>query len=147
MVAQDPVVAGSISAPDLTAPIQISPDGKLVGYLTWSNPGINLPPSASKPLVLKVIPIDGGAPVRRFDWPALAGVPCWAPKGDALQYVLTKNSVSNLWEQKLTGGAPKQITNFQSGLIFDSSWSRDGKQLALTRGSTSSDVILISNFR
>jgi hypothetical protein len=53
-----------------------------------------------------------------------------------LQYVLTKHGISNLWEQKLTGGAKKQITNFQSGLIFDFFWSRDGKQLALTRGLT-----------
>ena len=147
MVAQDPVAAGPISEPDLIAPTQISPDGKLVAYLTWQNPGVNLPPSASKPLGLKVIPLDGGAPVHQFDWPALAGYPRWATKGDALQYVLTKNGVSNLWEQKLAGGPPKQITNFQSGLIFDFSWSWNGKQLALTRGSKSSDVILISNFR
>jgi hypothetical protein len=46
-------------------------------------------------------------PVHQLDWPALAGYPHWAPKGDALQYVLTKNGVSNLWEQKLTGGPPE----------------------------------------
>src|SRR5579864_634179 len=148
MVAQDPVEADPISESDFTAPAQISPDGKLIAYLTWSNPGINpSSPSGSKPLVLKVIPLDGGAPVHQFDWPALAGHPRWDTKGDALQYVLTKNGVSNLWEQKLTGGSPKQTTNFQSGLIFDFGWSHDGKQLALTRGSKSSDVILISNFR
>ena len=146
-VVQDPVAAGPISDQDLIGPIRISPDGKLISYLTWSNPGVVPPPSASKPLLLKVIPLDGGAPVHQFDWPALAGGPRWAPKGDALQYVLTKNGVSNLWEQKLTGGAPSQITNFQSGLIFDFSWSRDGKQLVLTRGSKSSNVIMISNFR
>ena len=27
------------------------------------------------------------------------------------------------------------------------SWSRDGKQIAMARGSRSSDIILISNFR
>jgi len=147
MVAQDLVAAFPISEPDPITPIQISPDGKLVAYLMWSNPGVNPPPSGSKPLVLKVIPLDGGAPVHQFDWPALAGHPRWDTKGDALQYVLTKNGVSNLWEQKLTGGPPKEITNFQSGQIFDFSWSGDGKQLALTRGSNSSDVILISNFQ
>jgi serine/threonine protein kinase/Tol biopolymer transport system component len=147
MVVQDPAAAGPISEPDLIVPTQISPDGKLFAYLTWSNPRVNPLPSASKPLVLKVIPVDGVAPVHQFDWPALAGGPRWAPKGDALQYVLTKSGVSNLWEQKLTGEPPKQITNFQSGLIFDFSPSWDGKQLALTRGSKSSDVIRISDFR
>jgi serine/threonine protein kinase len=147
MVEQDPVAAFPISDPDLTAPTQISPDGKLIAYLTWSNPGVNPAPSGSKPQVLKVISFDGGAPVHQFDWPALAEYPRWAPKGDALQYVLTKNGVSNLWEQKLGGGPPKQMTNFQSGRIFDFAWSHNGKQMALTRGSESSDVIMISNFR
>ena len=60
---------------------------------------------------------------------------------------MTRNGVSNIWRQNLAGGMPKQITNFVSGQIFDFDWSRDGKQLALTRGSESSDVILITDFR
>jgi len=50
-------------------------------------------------------------------------------------------------EQPVSGGAAQQITKFATGLIFDFAWSRDGKQLLLTRGNESSDVILISNFR
>jgi Tol biopolymer transport system component len=45
------------------------------------------------------------------------------------------STTSNIWRQNLAGGAPKPITNFDSGQIFDFDWSRDGKQLALTRGS------------
>ena len=45
------------------------------------------------------------------------------------------------------GGEPHQVTKFASGRIFSFAWSRDGKQLLLSRGSESSDVILISNFR
>jgi Tol biopolymer transport system component len=104
-------------------------------------------PSASRPNQLTVIPFDGGAPVYQFDWTAPLGALRWAPDGEAAEYALTRNGVSNIWQQKLTGGAPKQITNFESGLIFDFDWSHDGKQLALTRGSESSDVILIRNFR
>jgi len=73
--------------------------------------------------------------------------PHWAPAGDAVEYALTRSGVTNIWRQKLGGGTPKQITNFESGQIFDFAWSHDGSQLALTRGSESSDVVLISNFR
>jgi len=52
-----------------------------------------------------------------------------------------------IWQHNLAGGAPKQITNFESGQIFDFAWSHDGKQLAMTRGSENSDVTLISNLR
>ena len=79
--------------------------------------------------------------------PAFFGSPHWAPSGDAIDYVLTHNGVSNIWRRNLAAGAPKQITNFESGQIFDFDWSHDGKQLALTRGSESSDVIMIRNFR
>jgi len=120
--------------------LRISPDGKLIVYLTTAT-------DISKPNQMKVIPFGGGTPIYQFDWPAAAGVAHWAPDGKAVEYVLTREGVSNIWQQKLTGGPPKQITNFKSGLIFAFAWSRDGKQLALARGSENSDVILISNFR
>jgi Tol biopolymer transport system component len=120
--------------------LSISPDGKLIVYLVMAS-------AISKPNQIKVIPFGGGTPIYQFDWPGAAGAPHWAPDGKAVEYVLTQERVSNIWQQKLTGGPPKQITNFKSGLIFAFDWSRDGKQLALTRGSENSDVILISNFR
>jgi Tol biopolymer transport system component len=121
---------------------RISPDGKLIVYVAMPN-------DISKPNQMKVIPFGGGTPIYQFAWPAVAvaGGPHWAPDGKAVEYVLTREGVSNIWQQKLAGGPPKQMTNFKSGLIFAFDWSRDGKQLALTRGSENSDVILISNFR
>ncbi len=126
-----------------------SPDGKRIVYLAFpvDSTGGSMPPSASKPIQVKIVPLQGGAPLQQFDWPATADRPHWAPGGEAVDYILTRKGVSNIWRQRLNGGPPKQITNFQSELIFDFTWSRDGKQLALTRGSQSSDVILISNSR
>ncbi|HXY24914.1 MAG TPA: protein kinase [Candidatus Acidoferrum sp.] len=115
----------------------ISPDSKLVAYIALTS-------DSSKPDLLKVLPLEGGSPVHEFDWSGREErSPRWAPSGKGIQYVVTQNGVSNVWEQGLSGGAPKQVTNFKSGLIFDFDWSHDGKQLALTRGSRSSDVILI----
>jgi serine/threonine protein kinase/Tol biopolymer transport system component len=130
----------------------ISPDEKLIMYISSpDSPAATTeasePHSVSKPNLLKVIPFDGGVPLNRLEWPMSAGAFQWAPTGEAVDYVLTKNGISNIWRQKLTPGPAKQITNFESGLIFDFAWSHDGNQLALTRGSESSDVILISNFR
>jgi serine/threonine protein kinase len=134
--------------------LAFSPDGKRIAYVTppeapienSSSPSVFLP-SASRPNRLKVISFDGGIPLNQFDWPASAGEPRWAPGGEAIDYVMTRNGVSNIWQQSLAGGAPKQITNFGAGQIFDFEWSRDGRQLALTRGSESSDVIMMRNFR
>jgi WD40-like Beta Propeller Repeat len=128
-------------------PLRISPDGKRIMYVASPEPHEDASSISANPYQVKVIPSDGGAYLYKFDWPASASAPRWAPAGDAVEYALTRSGVSNTWRQKLGGGAPKQITNFESGQIFDFDWSRDGKELGLTRGTDSSDVILISNFR
>jgi eukaryotic-like serine/threonine-protein kinase len=126
-----------------------SPDGKRIAYVAGSGLPVENPnsPSGSQPNQLRVIAFDSGALLQQFDWSVAASSPHFAAGADAVDYVLTRNGVSNIWRQGLTGGTPKRITNFESGQIFDFDWSRDGRQLALTRGSESSDVILISNFR
>ena len=118
---------------------QVSPDGKMLAYIAWGA-------TMSSPSVLTVVPFDGGEPLYRFDLPAAAGGFRWAPAGKALDYMLTRGGVSNIWRQPLAGGPPKQITDFKAGLIFGFDWSYDGKQLALARGTASHDVILISGF-
>jgi serine/threonine protein kinase len=117
-----------------------SPDGKLLAYLA-------MPATMSGSEVLTVAPFGGGSPLYSFDVPMGASEIHWAPDGKALDYLLTRGGASNVWRQPLAGGPPKQITNFKSDLIFFFAWSRDGKQLALARGTISSDVVLISNFQ
>jgi Tol biopolymer transport system component/tRNA A-37 threonylcarbamoyl transferase component Bud32 len=119
---------------------RVSPDGKLLAYTTWGA-------TISGPNVLAVVPFDGGEPVYKFDLPAAAGGVRWAPEGKALDYMLTRGGISNIWRQPLAGGPPKRITKFNSEHIFWFDWSRDGKQLALARGKTSRDVVLIRNFQ
>lgn len=129
--------------------LAISPEGKRIAYVAAPETPVVNPssPPGSQPNQLKVIAFDGGTLMNQFDWPTSAWRPRWAPRGEAIDYILTRNGVSNIWQQSLTGGPPKQVTHFDSDEIFDFEWSRDGRQLALTRGSESSDVILMSNFR
>jgi Tol biopolymer transport system component len=96
--------------------------------------------------VLAAVPAEGGEPLYHFDAPAgLFGL-AWSPDNKALDYALTREGVSNLWEQPLAGGPARQLTHFKSDLILDFAWSLDGKQLALARGNYNSNVVLISNF-
>lgn len=97
---------------------------------------------------LAVIPINGGSPVKTFDIAVSPGrLVRWAPDSSALTYVTFNNGVGNLWSLPLTGGAPKQITDFRSNQIFGFDWSPDGKWLALARGLETREIVLISNYR
>jgi eukaryotic-like serine/threonine-protein kinase len=121
-------------------PLKVAPDGSQLGFVYSEGSPVDV-------AKLAVVSTSGGKPRFVSQLPADAGGLQWSPSGKALQYRLTRNGATNIWEQPLSGGAAQQITQFASGLIFDFAWSRDGKQLLLTRGNESSDVILISNFR
>lgn len=69
----------------------------------------------------------------------------WTPDGRAINYVALDNGVADIWRQPIDGGPPVQVTKFETGRIFNFAYSPDGKQLALSRGSLNSDVVLIKN--
>ena len=118
----------------------ISPDGKLVAYNFQEGTPVPQPKFA-------IVRAEGGSPLKVFVTPTGSGEMRWSPDGRGLQYLLTRHGATNVWEQSLAGGAPRQITKFTSGLIFGFAWSRDGKQLFLAKGNQTSDVVLISNFK
>ncbi len=68
----------------------------------------------------------------------------WAPDESGLDFVVTRNDVSNIWRQPLTGGPPVPITNYSVGRIFSFAWSPDGKWLSLGSGVSRSDVVVMS---
>lgn len=67
--------------------------------------------------------------------------------GQMTGYPEVTGDVTNVWEQRLVGGPPKRITNFTSGRIFDFNWTADGKDLLLSRGEITSDLVLLSKLR
>ncbi len=121
--------------------IGFSPDGKLAWYTVQATEGAVLKQR------LGVAPADGGAPVYTFDAPFGMQSPRFTPDSKAIAYMLTRNRATNIWEQRLAGGDPVQLTHFTSGTMFAFAWSQDGKQLALARGQRKTDVIMMSNFR
>jgi hypothetical protein len=62
-------------------------------------------------------------------------------------YVKTVGDVSNIWRLPLAGGDAKSVTTFTSQRITAFAVSRDGKRLALARGMTRSDVVLIRDLK
>ena len=63
--------------------------------------------------------------------------------GKALVYPIHNGEVHNLWRQNVDGSRGQQITHFDAEEIWGFRWSPDGSKLALVRGHTDSDVVLI----
>ena len=120
--------------------LAVSSDGKMIAFTSLEGTVPNIR------YLWVVVPSNGGAPLYTLnaDVRDPRGLR-FTPDGKALAYIVDERGVSNLWAMPLTGGALKQLTDFKSDLIFDYAWSRDGKQLALSRGQVNHDVVLLTD--
>jgi serine/threonine protein kinase len=118
----------------------ISPDGtKVASYTT---------PTATEPIIYTVlVSTTNGSQTRVAETPPDGPQFVWTPDGKALQYIQVDSGIANIWEQPVSGGPPHRISDFSSQQMFSFARSRSGNHLAMARGQTRSDVVLISNFR
>ncbi len=120
----------------------VSPDGRWIAYLFFDE--------GKNRHKIGVAPNGDGPPTRVIDLPPAMGslgLLRWTPDGRALAMVETHDGVDNIGSTPLDSRSHEQLTNFSSGQIFGFDWSPDGNRFAVARGSLSSDIILINNFR
>jgi eukaryotic-like serine/threonine-protein kinase len=116
----------------------LSPDGKLAAFATFS-PG-------SPQHQLALLPVDSPQNTRLVEMrrPGV-GFPRFTRDGKAVAYPIRDQDAGNLWLQPLDGSPGKQLTNFKAEQIVEFHWSFDGSKLALLRGHTDSDVVLLED--
>ena len=69
----------------------------------------------------------------------------FSPDGKAVVYLVREKGVDNLWAQPLDGSAAKPLTHFTADKIFRFNYSPDGSQIAIERGESESDVVLLKD--
>jgi len=115
----------------------VSPDGTLAVFPTLQHSGEHKE-------MLEVVETDAGKVVKMlpFERPRF-GLLHFSRDGKGVVYPTRDHGVDNLWLQPLDGSRGTQLTDFTAEHIFDFHWSFDGKQLALVRGHTDADVVLM----
>jgi Tol biopolymer transport system component len=119
---------------------RLTPDGKYVLFAF-------VDPKSGEKRRAALTKLDGSAPTKYLDaGPSLRAIRegRWIPGTLTLAYVDSKSGAPNLWTFSMDGKPPVQLTHFSSGNIFSFAWSPDGSQMALSRGSVTSDVVLFS---
>jgi serine/threonine protein kinase len=122
---------------DVPGPYAMSPDGKLIGTLDVRE--------LDHKLVLQTISTDDHK-VAYHDLDQRAFPPLsFSPDGKSLVYIVREKGIDNLWEQPLDGSAPRQLTHFTSEVIGRFRFSKDGAKIAIERGHSESDAVLLTD--
>jgi hypothetical protein len=120
----------------------ISPDGKTVAVAALEGTGINAK------LAFQLIGPDGGTPTATIHPnPFISGPLTFSADGQSLYYPITEHGVSNIVRQPLSGGDSVLVTDFKNLLIYGYSYDWANQKLAVTRGHTSSDAVMIKDQR
>jgi serine/threonine protein kinase/Tol biopolymer transport system component len=115
----------------------VSPDGKLLA-LRYFDDQTNVNKIA-------IMPFAGGQPIKTLDVSVGyrdVGLG-WTSDSRSIIYADARENADNLWSFPIDGGPSKQLTNFNSGLVFAFQVSQDGKKIVLSRGTQTDDVILL----
>jgi serine/threonine protein kinase/Tol biopolymer transport system component len=109
----------------------LSPDGRLLAFFTNDKQGgdpwhIEVYDLQTLDRIARIEPADAANPLGNLRW---------TPDGRELSYVSAADGESNIWQQPLGGGAPRQITHFKDAEILSFSWSADGSQVVCVRNS------------
>jgi eukaryotic-like serine/threonine-protein kinase len=120
----------------------VSPDGKMLAVATIDH-------AAGHEEKIALFATNSGKIQKTltFQKPRVTNFLRYSRDGKSLIYDVRENGVDNLWQQPLDGNAGKFLTSFKSEHIWDFQWSPDGSKLALVRGHTDSDVVLMRDMQ
>jgi Tol biopolymer transport system component len=123
----------------------VSPDGRLIAYVHFTEK------DGTRRHEMVILSDSGGPPIKKIALPEFAtsfpGGFQWAPDGRSIYFIAYKNFVGNLWAQPIDDSAPQPLTSFASDIMQNYAISPNGRQLAVSRGHETSDIVLIKDFR
>ncbi len=116
-----------------------SPDGQQVAALTAQGAGVNFRTQ------VEIIPVQGGLAVKSFPpISAISGIFQYSADGQSLYYPVQAKGVSNMVSQPIGTKTVMPMTNFNDLLIYGYDYDWKNKRLAIARGRSNTDVVLLT---
>ncbi len=116
-----------------------SPDGQQIAALISQGNGVNFRS------MIEILPAQGGLPVKTFPpITAISDVFEYSADGKSLYYPVTAKGVSNILSQPVGIETVLPQTNFDDLLIYGYDYDWKNKRLAIARGRSNTDVVLLT---
>jgi Tol biopolymer transport system component len=71
----------------------------------------------------------------------------WSPDRQRVAVVRRDDAGENVWVVDVKSGSAKQITHFDNQEVAEMQWALDSQRVAVRAGTTSRDVVMMSNFK
>lgn len=117
-----------------------SPDGERIAMAT--------PGTDRDTTILRIMSADLTETIASYEcdyrWPSILR---WLPDGSGVAYTIQAEDSRNIWIHPLDGSAPWQLTHRTSGTVMGFDFSPDGDSLGYSWLESTSDVVLLRNFR
>jgi eukaryotic-like serine/threonine-protein kinase len=113
----------------------ISPDGRRLAFSLFGQPAIVVASSDGGPIETR-FPVN---PTTYFTFH-------WSADGKSLLHNSHQTDRMNVWQQPVSGGAPKQVTKFNEQYVLNFDRTPRGDALTVVRGTLSRDAVLLKGF-
>lgn len=137
-VSIDGGAAAKVTDMSISGLFDISPDGGTAafGMIDHAN-------GHEEKLVLLDVSTGQARKLMKFERDRVGLFIRFSHDGKSVVYPVRESGIDNLWQQPLDGSPGKQLTSFKAENIWDHHWSPDGSKIAMVRGHTDSDVVLM----
>ncbi len=141
----EPIEVTTLPEGSTLTSLDLSPVDGRIAYLAWRRVKVNRGPENTISIIA-----SNGRPIKTLPlpWMGQQGSIRWTPDGRAIAFNDNRDKSGDIWTIPVAGKpTPKRLTNFKTPVTRHFDWTQDGKQLVLSRGTTTTDAVLISSIR
>ncbi len=124
--------------------LTLSADGKYLAFPVWRNPTDVA--SIEKGYRVAVISTENPADIKTLEGKLLMQMLRLTPDGKAIEYVADAKEGTQILRQNFDGGEPNTILVLPKEKIFNFAWSKNRTRLAISRGQSYRDAVLLTDF-
>jgi hypothetical protein len=117
----------------------VSPDGQQIAALVSEGTGVNFR------AMFAIFPAQGGLPVKTFPpVRSISNIFQYSADGQSLYYPVTERGVSNMVTQPIGSKTAMPVSAFNDLTIYGYDYDWKNKRLALARGRSNTDIVLLT---